>query len=74
MSLSVLFVVLSFTIQIFCSHGLALNVKNSVFFVPILDHSLAQGRLQLEPFGLAGVVTLHGIVGAFISRFFQHCL
>ena len=31
------------------------------------------GRLQLEPFALAGVVTLHGIA-ALISHFFRHCL
>ena len=30
-------------------------------FVSIVDHSLAHGRRQLEPFGLAGWVTLQGI-------------
>ena len=30
----------------------------------ILDQSLAQGRSQLEPFGLAGVVPLQGIAAA----------
>ena len=74
MSLSVLFVVLSLRFNGLRSHGLALNVKNSAFLVPILDQSLAQGRLQLEPFRLAGVVTLHGIAGALISNFVRHCL
>ena len=35
-------------------------------FVSILDNSLAQGRTKLEPSGLAGVVTLHGIAEALL--------
>ena len=35
-------------------------------FVSIVDHSLAHGRRQLEPFGLAGWVTLQGIAEAFL--------
>ena len=49
-------------------------MKDSVFSLPSWTHALAQGRLQLEPFGLAGVVTLQGIAEALlISNFFQHC-
>ena len=43
-----------------------LNMKESSLFVSILDHSLAQGRSQLEPFGSAGVVTLQGIAAALL--------
>ena len=39
-------------------------MRSLVFFVSILDHSLAQGRRQLEPFGLPGVATLQGITDA----------
>ena len=43
-------------------------------FVSILDQLLAQGRSQLEPFGLAGVMTLQGIAEALlISNFLWLC-
>ena len=45
-----------FAIRGLCSHDLVLNMKNSIFSVQLLDKSLAQGRTQLEPFGLTGVV------------------
>ena len=39
-------------------------MKNSIFAVSILDQTVAQGRLQLKPIGLAGVVTLQGTAEA----------
>ena len=53
----------------FCDHTHAFSL-----FVSIFDQSLAQGRLQLEPFGLAGSETLQGIAEALLSpMFFWHC-
>ena len=43
-------------------------------FVSIVDHSLAHGRRQLEPFGLAGWVTLQGIAEAFLISMFLQAL
>ena len=60
----------SFAIRRWGFHDLALNVRSLVFLICILDHSLAQGRRQLDPFGLAGFATLQGIADALrISSF-----
>ena len=40
--------------------------KEINLFVSILDQSLAQGRIQLEPFGLAGVESLQSIAEALL--------
>ena len=39
-------------------------MKEFSLFVSILDHALPQCRHQLEPFGLAGVVTFQSIAQA----------
>ena len=60
----------SFAVRILCDNDLDLNTKNSIFFVLNVDQSLAQGRLHLEPFGLAGAVSLQDIAEAVLKSYF----
>ena len=41
-----------FAVDWFCPQDLALNMKNSIFSFEYFDQWLAQGRFQLEPFGV----------------------
>ena len=41
-------------------------MKEFSLFVSILDHALPHGRHQLEPFGLAGVVSFQSIAEALL--------
>ena len=61
----------SFAIRCYMSSWSFLEHEEFSLLVSILDQTLARGRPQLEPFGLAGVVTVKGIAEAlFIPNLF----
>ena len=61
----------SFAIRCYMSSWSFLEHEEFSLLVSILDQTLARGRPQLEPFGLAGVVTVQGIAEAlFIPNLF----